>query len=42
MTYMTPKPAGTRETIKLQYGPYPVLPGGDASQVGVDVAAPTA
>ena len=38
LTYMTPKPAGTRETIKLQYGPYPVLPGGDASQVGVDVA----
>jgi hypothetical protein len=35
---MVPKEVGTRETIKLQYGPFPLPPGADASQVGVDVA----
>jgi hypothetical protein len=32
-----PKPAGTRETIKLQYGPFPLPPGHDASQVGIEL-----
>lgn len=35
-TYIEPKPAGTRETIKLQYGPYAVPPGGDANQVNLE------
>ncbi len=34
--YIEPKPAGTRETITLQYGPHPVPPGGDANQVNID------
>jgi hypothetical protein len=34
--YIEPKPAGTRETITLQYGPHPVPPGGDANQVNLD------
>ena len=33
-----PKAAGTKETIKLQYGPYEIAPGGDANQVGVEFA----
>ncbi|HSE08956.1 MAG TPA: hypothetical protein VLB29_09830 [Nocardioidaceae bacterium] len=34
--YIEPKPAGTKETITLQYGPHPVTPGGDANQVNFD------
>ncbi|HEX5770351.1 MAG TPA: hypothetical protein VFY11_05255 [Nocardioidaceae bacterium] len=34
--YIEPKPAGTKETITLQYGPHPVSPGGDANQVNFD------
>ena len=34
--YIEPKPAGTKETITLQYGPHPVSPGGDANQVNLD------
>ena len=34
--YIEPKPAGTRETVTLQYGPHPVPPGGDANQVNFD------
>ncbi|HEX6876082.1 MAG TPA: hypothetical protein VF165_10520 [Nocardioidaceae bacterium] len=34
--YIEPKPAGTKETITLQYGPHPVTPGGDANQVNLD------
>ena len=33
-----PKAAGTKETIKLQYGPYEIAPGGDANQVGAEFA----
>ena len=36
---MRPKAAGTRETMKLQYGPFVLPPGTDASQVFVDLQA---
>jgi hypothetical protein len=33
---LEPKAPGTKETVKLQYGPYEIPPGGDANQVGVE------
>ena len=33
---LEPKAPGTKETIKLQYGPYEIAPGGDANQIGAE------